>query len=68
MELLILTMSIIYNYFIAKKKSNYSVEMRARDTKGRFIKLNGSSDKQTEGGGRFKDIKGRWHKPNGKFV
>ena len=54
-----------------KKKSNYSVEMRARDTKGRFIKLNGSSDKQkkqTEGGGRFKDIKGRWHKPNGKYV
>ena len=45
--------------------------MKARDAKGRFVKTSGSKStdrKQTEGGGKYKDSNGRWHKTNGKFA
>ncbi len=40
--------------------------MRARDSKGRFIKRNSekSEKKQT----KYKDNKGRWHGTNGKYI
>ena len=43
--------------------------MKARDTKGRFVKTSGNSGKsKTEGGGKYKDSKGRWHKTNEKYA
>jgi len=41
--------------------------MRARDSKGRFIKQNSekSEKKQT---GKYKNNKGRWHGTNGKYI
>ena len=41
--------------------------MRSRDSKGRFVKKSSERAEKSKIG-KYKDSKGRWHGPNGKYT